>query len=588
MRLAPVAHRVQQWPQGLSKGRNGVYDARRCIRVNGTLNDSGALQFAELLRERSLRNSANSTLQFREPLGTLEKLIENGGFPASADNARGGFYRADLYILGHDGSRTTLYTTYQSDVTYSDVTMLVGPSSILTTAISRPDLQATRAPRIANRRKLERETPKTARETQMQLETTELGKSKNRTKVPRPLMLAVGLAALAGLSVGCSSSAEPKAPTAPGVSVAEVICKQIGDSDEFTGRLEAVNAVEVRPRVSGYLQSVDFKEGAIVRQGDLLFQIDRRPFQAEVDRLRGDLSQARAQRSRAESDFARAERLHNNDGMSAEEYDRRAAVRNEAEARIASTEAALRGAELNLEFTRVTAPITGRVGRAEITEGNLVESGAAQVKPLTTLVSLDPIYVYFDVDEQTYLKYARLTQGHGTSSHDLRSAAQLGLADEDGFPHTGQVSFVDNQVSSSTGTIRLRATFANTNLALTPGLFARIRLQGGGASRGCLAKDEAIVTDLNQRYVFVLGKDNKLEYRSVKLGPMTEGLRVVRDGLHEGDVVVVNGLQRVRPGAAVTPQKVSMAAQSNSSSEASTRSASQSRQEPSREPKARE
>jgi membrane fusion protein, multidrug efflux system len=416
----------------------------------------------------------------------------------------------------------------------------------------------------------------------MQLETTKPWKSKP------PLMLALGLAALAVLSAGCSSSAEPKILSAPGVSVAEVICKQLGDSDEFTGRLEAVNAVEVRPRVSGYLQSVDFKEGAIVRQGDLLFQIDRRPFQAEVDRLRGDLAQAKAQRSRAESDFARAERLHNNDGMSEEEYDRRAAVRNEAVARIASTEAALRGAELNLEFTRVTAPITGRVGRAEITEGNLVESGAAQVKPLTTLVSLDPIYVYFDVDEQTYLKYARLTQGHGTSSHDLRNAALLALADEDGFPHSGQVSFVDNQVSSSTGTIRLRATFVNKNLALTPGLFARIRLQGGGAYRGCLAKDEAIVTDLNQRYVFVLGKDNKLEYRSVKLGPMTEGLRVVRDGLHEGDVVVVNGLQRVRPGAAVTPQKVSMAGQSNSSPEASTRSALPPRQEKSREPKARE
>src|SRR6202171_550292 len=296
------------------------------------------------------------------------------------------------------------------------------------------------------------------------------------------LLVLTMVVALVGFSTGCSSSAQPKgAPQQPAeVSVAEVICKQIGDSDEFTGRLEAVNAVEVRPRVSGYLQSVHFKEGAIVRQGDLLFQIDPRPIQAEADRLKGDLAQAKAQRSRAQSDFQRAERLHNNDGMSAEEYDRRAAVRNEAEARIASTEAALRGAELNLEFTRVTAPITGRVGRAEITEGNLVESGAAQVKPLTTLVSLDPIYVYFDVDEQTYLKYARLTESHGTSSHELRSTARLGLADEDGFPHLGQVSFVDNQVSSSTGTIRLRATFANKNLALTPGLFARIRLQGGG------------------------------------------------------------------------------------------------------------
>src|SRR5258706_7975621 len=395
----------------------------------------------------------------------------------------------------------------------------------------------------------------------MQLETN-ARKSKNDSLMTR-LVLVIGLATLAGLNAGCSSSssAQPKARAAAEVSVAEVICKQIGDSDEFTGRLEAVNAVEVRPRVSGYLQSVHFKEGAIVRQGDLLFQIDPRPFQAEVDRLKGDLSQAKAQRSRAQSDFERAEHLHNNDGMSAEEYDRRAAVRNEAEARIASTEAALRGAELNLEFTRVKAPITGRVGRAEITEGNLVEGGAGQVKPLTSLVSLDPIYVYFDVDEQTYLKYARVTQTHGTSSHDLRSAALLGLADEDGFPHSGQVSFVDNQVSSSTGTIRLRATFANKNLALTPGLFARIRLQGGGAQSGCLARDEAVITDLNQKYVFVLGKNNTLENRPVKICPMTEGLRIVRDGLRNGDVIVVSGLQRVRPGAAVNPKKVPMAGQ---------------------------
>ena len=422
----------------------------------------------------------------------------------------------------------------------------------------------------------------------MQMETISPSKSKSPRVAPARLVLIIGLVILAGLNAGCSSSAKTKTPAPAEVNVAEVICKQIGDSDEFTGRLEAVHAVDVRPRVSGYLQSVRFREGEIVREGALLFQIDPRPFQAEVDRLKGELSQAKAQRLRAQSDFERAERLHNNDGMSAEEYDRRAAVRNEAEARIASTEAALRGAELNLEFTRVRAPITGRVGRAEITEGNLVEGGAGQIKPLTTLVSLDPIYVYFDVDEQTYLKYAHVTQTRGTSSHELRGSALLGLADEDGFPHVGQVSFVDNQVSSSTGTIRLRATFANKNLSLTPGLFARIRLQGGGVYGGCLAKDEAVVTDLNQKYVFVLGKNNTLTYRPVKLGPMTEGLRVVRDGLHEGDVIVVSGLQRVRPGAPVTPRRVSMTTQLNSSGVSSTQSALVNQEEKSREPKARE
>jgi membrane fusion protein, multidrug efflux system len=381
---------------------------------------------------------------------------------------------------------------------------------------------------------------------------------KPRQEVHRVL---VGVASLilAGIFAGCSGEAKPTAPAPPQVSVAEVICKQLGDTDEFTGRLEAVNTVEVRPRVSGYLQSVHFQEGAIVHQGDLLFQIDPRPFQAEVDRLRGDLSQAKAQLARAQSDFQRAERLHNNDGMSAEEYDRRAAVRNETEARIASTAAALRGAELNLEFTRVTAPITGRVSRAEITAGNLVESGAAQVKPLTTVVSLDPIYAFFDVDEQTYLKYSRLAQTRSKDSREIRNSVFLGLADETDFPHVGQVNFVDNQVSSSTGTIRVRGTFPNKNLTLTPGLFARVKLQGAGKYSGCLAKDEAIATDLNQKYVLALGKNNTLEYRAIKLGPIVEGLRVVREGLQPGDSIVVNGLQRVRPGAIVTPVRTSMA-----------------------------
>jgi membrane fusion protein, multidrug efflux system len=383
----------------------------------------------------------------------------------------------------------------------------------------------------------------------------------------RDAFFVIAVLILAGLGAGCSGEAKQTAPASPQVSVAEVVCKQLGDTDEFTGRLEPVTTVEVRPRVSGYLQSVHFQEGAIVRQGDLLFQIDARPFQAEVDRLKGDLAQAKAQLARAQSDFERAERLHNNDGMSAEEYDRRAAVRNESQARIASTAAALRGAELNLEFTHVTAPITGRVSRAEITAGNLVEAGAAQVRPLTTVVSLDPIYAFFDVDEQTYLKYSRLAQTQSSDSHarELRNEVFLGLADETDFPHGGRVNFVDNQVSTSTGTIRMRGTFPNKNLALTPGLFARVKLQGAGKYAGCLAKDEAIVTDLNQKYVLALGRDNKLEYRTVKLGPMTDGLRIVREGLQPGDSIVVNGLQRVRPGAVVTPVRVSMTNANNSS-----------------------
>jgi len=381
-----------------------------------------------------------------------------------------------------------------------------------------------------------------------------------RLRALAPGLLLMSALVLSGLLAGCSSSgqANPQGPTS--VSVAEVACKQFDETDEFTGRLEAVNTVEVRPRVSGYLESVHFKEGAIVRKGGLLFQIDARPFQAEVDRWKGELAQARAQLARAQSDFQRAERLHNNDGMSAEEYDRRASARTEAEARIASTAAALRGAELNLEFTRITAPITGRVGRAEVTEGNLVASGPAQIRPLTTVVSLDPIYAYFDADEQTYLKYARLAgYSKGASANEINSKVFLGLGDEESFPHTGRLDFVDNQVSSSTGTIRMRGTFPNKNLALTPGLFARLRLERGGAYHGCLARDEAIGTDLNQKFVLALGKNNALDYRPVKLGSITDGLRVVRDGLKEGDLIVVNGLQRVRPGMPVAPVMVAMA-----------------------------
>ncbi len=374
------------------------------------------------------------------------------------------------------------------------------------------------------------------------------------------LSIFAGVMVLSAWLAGCTGAAQSKPQGPPQVSVAEVACRQFTETDEFTGRLEAVNTVEVRPRVSGYLQSVNFQEGAIVRQGTLLFQIDPRPFQAEVDRLRGELGQAKAALARAQSDFERAERLHNNNGMSAEEYDRRSAARGEAEARIASTEGALKGAELNLEFTRIIAPITGRVGRAEITAGNLVGSGPAQLKPLTSVVSLDPIYATFDADEQTFLKYAGTSAaGKGGNSRALNDRILLGLANEEGFPRAGRIDFVDNQVSSTTGTIRVRASFTNKDLALTPGLFARLRLQGSGAYHGCLAKEEAIATDLNQKFVLVLGKDNALEYRVVTPGVMVDGLRVVREGLREGDLIVVNGLQRVRPGAVVTPVRVGMA-----------------------------
>jgi membrane fusion protein, multidrug efflux system len=506
--------------------------------------------------QRTLRHAWNIPFNLRKALGPLKELFEDCSFPTPADDASGGFHRAKLRLLSHLLLGAILYTTYDFVAKYLDIT-----ASCKDTSIRHAPAEASRKDQPGSG---EMQMGFDYRDYKNSQSKEENG-SKRHAATLREASFAMAVLILAGIAAGCSGEAKQAAPAPPQVSVAEVVCKQLGDIDVFTGRLEAVTTVEVRPRVSGYLQSVHFQEGAIVRQGDLLFQIDPRPFQAEVDRLKGDLAQAKAQLARAQSDFERAERLHNNDGMSAEEYDRRAAVRNETEARIASTAAALRGAELNLEFTRVTAPIAGRVSRAEITAGNLVESGAAQVKPLTTVVSLDPIYAFFDVDEQTYLKYSRLAQTQSSSSRELRNPVFLGLADETDFPHSGRVNFVDNQVSTSTGTIRVRGTFPNKNLVLTPGLFARLKLQGSGKYAGCLAKDEAIVTDLNQKYVLALGKDNKLEYRAVKLGPMTEGLRVVREGLQPGDSIVVNGLQRARPGAVVTPVRVSMTSTSNGS-----------------------
>ena len=390
------------------------------------------------------------------------------------------------------------------------------------------------------------------------------------------VLVVAGFLAFSAFLVGCSTPEQSKASaaTAPApvpVTVAEVSCKQIGEVDEFTGHLEAPDTVEVRPRVSGYLQRVLFKEGSIVQKGDVLFLIDPRPFQAEVDRLQGDLAQAKAESQRAENDFQRAERLHNNDGMSKEEYDRRNSARAAAVARIASIEGSLRGAQLNLEFTRITAPITGRVGRAEITEGNLVEAGANQ-KPLTTLVSLDPLYAYFDADQQTFLKYAKGSRAGG-HSRELGNTVLLALSDSDNFNHVGHVSFIDNQVNATTGTIRVRATFSNKDLALTPGLFARVRLEAPGSYMGCLTRDESVVTDLNQKYVFVVGKNNTLEYRAVQIGPISEGLRVIRKGLNPGDVVVVDGIQRVRPGSPVTPKKVALSTANSDSTDFSTQSA---------------
>ena len=350
---------------------------------------------------------------------------------------------------------------------------------------------------------------------------------------------------------GCAApAAQGEAPPPPAVTAAHVLARDVTEWNEYTGRLEAVQHVDVRPRVSGLIASIHFTEGAIVRAGDVLFEIDPRPFQAEVDRLSAELARARAAFSRTTAERGRAQRLAAENAMSAEEQDRRASSAVEAEAQVASVEASLRAAELNLEFTRVVAPIGGRVGRAIVTEGNLVSSGPGEATLLATLVSLDPIYAAFDVDEQSFLAFARgggARRARGTGSGTIGMA----LAGEDGFPHAGRLQFLDNQLDSATGTIRVRAVFANPDGALTPGLFVRIRMSGGRAYPGVLVRDQAVGTDLDKRFVYVVGADKKIAYRPVTLGPIVDGLRVVRSGLQPDEVVLVNGLQRVRPGATV-------------------------------------
>jgi len=340
------------------------------------------------------------------------------------------------------------------------------------------------------------------------------------------------------------------APPPPKIDVAEVVSRDVTEWDEFTGRLEAVHAVEIRPRVSGFVSAIRFDEGAMVHRGDLLFEIDARPFQAEVDRLRAELARANATVERAKSELARAERLSSDNAMSPEERDRRKAFAQESAAQVSAVEAALRAAELNLEFTRVTSPIDGRVGRAIVTVGNLVASGPGEPTLLTTVVSLDPIYASFEADEQTFQHYI---SGRGTGQ-----PIHMALATEEGFPHKGELDFVDNQINPATGTIRGRTIFRNRDLSLTPGSFVRLRLPGSASYRALLIQDRAVGTDLDKRYVYVIGADGTIEYRAVQLGPVIDGLRVVRGGLKPNDLVVVNGLQRIRPGAHIDPVKVPM------------------------------
>jgi RND family efflux transporter MFP subunit len=370
---------------------------------------------------------------------------------------------------------------------------------------------------------------------------------------------------LAAVVSGCArNEAAPAPPSPPQVEVAKVLTREVTEYDEFTGRFEAVERVEIRPRVSGYISSVNFEQGREVRKGDVLFVIDPRPYEAEYKRAKADLARARTQLTLAQSERDRAMKLLDSRAISREEFDTRVAGSEQATANVAAAEAALDAAALNLTFTRVTSPINGVVGRAEITAGNLVQPGQ---NLLTTVVSIDPIYVEFEGDEQAYLKYnAMARRGERASSRDAQNPVWVGLSDETGFPHQGVMVFLNNEVDPATGTIRARGQLANSDRRFTPGLFARVRLIGSGKYNAVLINDSAVGTDQSVKYVLAVGQDNKVEYRPVKLGPVIDGFRVVREGLKPGETIVVNGLQRVRPGAAVTPQLVAMGERSGSRS----------------------
>jgi RND family efflux transporter MFP subunit len=370
---------------------------------------------------------------------------------------------------------------------------------------------------------------------------------------PPPRLLGCGLALASALVLAaCGSREEPgQGGGPPAVSVAPVVKRQVQEFDEFTGRLEAPDTVDVRSRVPGTLVGVHFREGQLVKKGDLLFTIDPRQYAAEVARAEAQLLTARTQADLSKSEFARAEKLVAVRGVSQQEIDQLRSGQATAQANIKVYDAALTQARLNLEFTRITAPVAGRTSRANVTVGNLVNVGDAV---LTTIVSSDKVYAYFDASEALYLKYTReAREGSRPSSRDAPNVVNLGLANEDGFPHKGKMDFVDNRLNPATATIRGRAVFDNKDGQFTPGLFARLQLVGSGNYAATVVTDRAITTDQTRKIVLVVGKNNIVEQREVKTGALIDRVRVV-SGVKEGELVIVDGLLRAFPGAPVTPQ----------------------------------
>jgi membrane fusion protein, multidrug efflux system len=376
------------------------------------------------------------------------------------------------------------------------------------------------------------------------------------------LAVAAALAATAitaGVLASHHSDGEtPPRPQATPVMVATVVRADVSTWDEFSGRLEAVERVDVRSRVAGAVQSVHFSEGALVSAGELLVTIDPAPYAAEVDRARAQALAAQARLSLAASEQERAQRLWDESAIARRELDERLNARQEAEAHLRAAEAALQSARLSLDYTQVRAPVSGRVGRLEVTVGNLVAAGPA-APVLTTLVSVSPIYASFDADEQVVARALRDVAGPGPQPSRLRKIPVRMTTNGSDKTHEGRLQLVDNQVNARSGTVRVRALFDNADGSLMPGQFAQLRMGRAQPTPALLINERAVGTDQNKQFVLVVGDDNTAAYREVSLGPSVDGLRVVTSGLAPNERIVVNGLQRVRPGSPVTPQPVTMA-----------------------------
>lgn len=359
---------------------------------------------------------------------------------------------------------------------------------------------------------------------------------------------------LSGCDKGVAQNAPPPPPE---VSAAPVLIKPVSQWDNFNGRVEAVQSVQLRPRVSGYIDSVNYREGDEVKKGQVLFTIDDRSYRAALEQAKAELARARSQASLARSESGRSEKLIGTQAISREAWEQRRSAASQAQADVLAAEAAVDMAQLNLDFTRVTAPIDGRASRAQITAGNLVTAGDS-ASVLTTLVSQQQMYVYFDVDENTFLNYQAMAR-QGQQRHAL--PVEIALVGEQGFPHQGKIDFTDNQLTASTGTIRMRALLDNQQRQFTPGLFARVRLPGSAQFEAVLIDDKAVLTDQDRKFVYVVDGEGKAQRRDIQPGAMIDGLRIVKSGLHAGDKVIIAGLQKVfMPGMPVTAQQVAMRA----------------------------